>query len=220
MAKVTLASGTPVEIEEVLYNFVRDEALAGTGRTADEVFRILGELVQDFDPKNKELLAKRADLQSKIDAYYIEKRKAGWQPTAESAAQDATELEGFLADIGYLEPETTGAFTMTTPQLDSEMDQNGPELVTPVTSASMAVGGANARWGSLYDAYFLSDVHPEIDRESDRAARLQMVVDSTNEFLDSHVAARDSGLRFNDLVSYSVSPNSQGKHELSGHTAD
>ena len=220
MATVTLASGAPVEIEEVLYAFVRDEAVTGTDWTADDVFRILGELVQEFGHKNRKLLAKRADLQSKIDEYYIGKRKGGWEPKADSAAQDAAEFGRFLADIDYLEPESTVGFTMTTPQLDSEMDQNGPELVTPVTSASMAVGGANARWGSLYDAYFLSDVHPEIDRESSRAARLQMVVDRTNEFLDSHVAGWEAGLGYNDFVAYSVSPNSQGKHELIGHTAD
>ena len=157
-----------MEIEEILYAFVRDEAVNGTRWSADDVFRILGELVQEFDPKNRELLAKRASLQTNIDDYYIEKRKAGWQPTAESAAQDATEFGRFLGEISYLNPETSGSFSMTTPQLDSEMDQNGPELVTPVTSASMAVGGANARWGSLYDAYFLSDVQPEIDKEKNR----------------------------------------------------
>jgi len=220
MATVTLTSGKTLEIEEVLYAFVRDEAVTGTDWTADEVFRILGELVQEFDPKNRELLGKRADRQSKIDEYYISKRKAGWQPTAESAAQDAAEFGRFLADIGYLKPGSPVEFTMTTPQLDSEMDQNGPELVTPVNSASMAVGGANARWGSLYDAYFLSDVHPEIDREASRAARLQMVVDKTNDFLNGHVAGWEGGLGFNDFVSYSVSANSGGKHELFGHTAD
>ncbi len=220
MATVTLEFGALVEIEDVLYAFVRDEAVTGTKWTVDEVFKILGELVQEFDPKNRELLAKRATLQSKIDEYYIGRRKAGWQPTADSAASDAAEFERFLADIGYLQPQSTSGFTMTTPRLDSEMDRNGPELVTPVTSASMAVGGANARWGSLYDAYFLSDVHPEIDRESSRAARLQMVVDSTNDFLESHVAGWEGGLEFRDFVSYSVSANPQGKHELSGRTAD
>ena len=209
-----------MEIEEILYAFVRDEAVTGTRWSADDVFRILGELVQEFDPKNRELLAKRTSLQTKIDDYYIEKRKAGWQPTAESAAQDATEFGRFLGEIGYLSPETSSSFSMTTPQLDSEMDQNGPELVTPVTSASMAVGGANARWGSLYDAYFLSDVQPEIDREKNRGARLQMVVDKTNEFLGEHVAEWEDDLGFNDFVSYSVSQNSQNKHELLGRTAD
>ena len=220
MATVTLASGAPVEIEEVLYAFVRDEAVKGTRWTVDEVFRMLGELVQEFAPKNRELLARRAYIQSKIDEYYIGKRKAGWEPTAGSAAQDAAEFGRFLADIGHLKPESPVAFTMTTPQLDSEMDQNGPELVTPVTNASMAVGGANARWGSLYDAYFLSDIRPEIDRDASRATRLQMVVDRTNEFLDSHVAQWEAGLGFNDFVSYSVRPDPQGKCELLGHTAD
>ena len=69
-----------MEIEEILYAFVRDEAVTGTQLSADDVFRILGELVQEFDPKNRELLAKRASLQTKIDDYYIEKRKGGWQP--------------------------------------------------------------------------------------------------------------------------------------------
>ncbi len=220
MAEVTLDSGATVEIAEVLYEFVRDEAVKGTDRTADQVFKILGELVQEFDPNNRELLAKRAERQAKIDEYYVGKRKAGWEPTAESATQDAGDFGRFLVEIGYLEPESSSAFTMTVPELDSEMDQNGPELVTPVSSTSMAVGGANARWGSLYDAYFLSNVHPEIDKESSRAVRLQMVVDSTNMFLDSHVAGWEDGLGFNDFVSYSVSANARGKPELIGHTAD
>ena len=218
MATITLASGATVEIAEVLYEFVRDEAITGTGWTAGQVFSMLGELVLEFDPGNRELLAKRAGRQREIDQYYISKRKAGWGPTSESASQDAMEFEQFLADIGHLERESPIEFSMTTPQLDTEMDQNGPELVTPVTNASMAVGGANARWGSLYDAYFLSDIHPEFDRESSRPARLRMVVEGTNEFLDAYVAQWESGVGFNDIVSYSVRPTPQGTYELVGHT--
>ena len=219
MTTVTLADA-PVEIEELLYAFVRDEVVSGTGWTADQVFKMLGDLVQEFDPKNRELLAKRADRQSKIDEYYIGKRKAGWAPTSESAAEDATDFERFLIENGYLDPESPIGFTMTTPQLDPEMSQNGPELVTPVNNASMAVGGANARWGSLYDAYFLSDVDSAIDREGNRAERLQMVVSRTNEFLDSHVAQWESGLGFNDFVSYAVRPNPEGTFELFGRARD
>jgi len=219
MTTITLASGTPVAIDDALYAFVRDEVVPGTGKTADEVFTILGDLVQQFGPKNAELLDKRTARQASIDQYYLAKRKAGWKPTADSAANDAVELGQFLVDQGYLEPESTVQVDMTTPELDFEMSQNGPELVTPVNIASMAVGGANARWGSLYDAYFLSDINAEIDRDSSRDERLQMVVDRTNEYLDSHVAQWENGLGFNDLVSYSVSQNTAGGHILKGRTS-
>ena len=190
MKTVTLASGASVEIEDALYEFVRDEAVQTTGRTVEDVFSILGELVLEFDPTNRELLAKRAGRQSTIDEYYIGKRKAGWMPTAESAAQDAADIGKFMVDQGYLEPENPIAFTMTTPSLDLEMSQNGPELVTPVNNASMAVGGANARWGSLYDAYFLSDIGQEIDRETRRVERLQMVVESMNFSITTLLSGR------------------------------
>ena len=220
MATVTLPSGSTVEIAEELYEFVRDEAVTGAGWTAPQVFIMLGELVQEFDPRNRELLAMREGRQREIDQYYLSKKKAGWEPTPESASQDAVEFERFLVDIGYLELEIPIEFSMTTRQLDAEMDQNGPELVTPVTNASMAVGGANARWGSLYDAYFLSDIHPEIDKEASRPARLRMVVERTNEFLDAHVAQWENGAGFNDIVSYSVRPNPQGTYEFAGHTVE
>lgn len=224
MTTIRLASGTSVEIEDVLYSFVKEELAPGTGKTADEVFSILGELALKFGPRNLELLEKRTARQAKIDEYYLAKRKAGWEPTSDSAAKDATDLGQFLVAEGFLESEASsadpGSFTMTTPELDFEMSQNGPELVTPVNIASMAVGGANARWGSLYDAYFLSDIHPEVDRDSSRAERLQMVVDRTNEFLDEHVAQWEKGVSFNGLVSYAVRPDSEGKQVLFGRTAD
>ena len=220
MTTLTLPSGTSVEIDDELYEFVRNEVVPDTGKTVDEVFSILGDLVEQFGPENQELLDKRTSRQAKIDGYYQAKRKSGWEPTADSAAADAVALGQFLVDEGHLEPESTVHVGMTTPELDFEMSQNGPELVTPVNIASMAVGGANARWGSLYDAYFLSDINSEIDRDSSRAERLQMVVDRTNEYLDSHVAQWENGVGFNDLVAYSVSKDSDGKYSLRGQTKD
>ena len=149
----------------------------------------------------------------------IAKRAGGWRPTQATAAADALDLEKFLVEIGYLETKQDNGFTMTTPQLDPEMDQNGPELVTPVTNASMAVGGANARWGSLYDAYYLSDIHPEIDRQTQQPARLRMVVTETNRFLDQYVAQWDNGASFDDIRSYKVAQDSRGKYELKGLTS-
>ena len=220
MTTLTLPSGTSVEIDDELYEFVRDEVVPDTGKTVDEVFSILGDLVEQFGPENQELLDKRTSRQAKIDGYYQAKRKSGWEPTADSAAADAVALGQFLVDEGHLEPESAVYVGMTTPELDFEMSQNGPELVTPVNIASMAVGGANARWGSLYDAYFLSDINSEIDRDSSRAERLQMVVDRINEYLDSHVAQWENGVGFNDLVAYLVSKDSDGKYSLRGQTKD
>ncbi|MDA0988671.1 MAG: malate synthase G [Chloroflexi bacterium] len=220
MPQIRVASGNAVKVQDALYEFVRDEALKGTRWTVDEVFGILGELVEKFGPRNQELLATRAAYQAKIDAYYQEKRGKGWRPTPESADEDAGDFERFLVDIGYLKPYKPIDFQMTTPQLDPEMEQNGPELVTPVNNASMAVGGTNARWGSLYDAYFLSDLHPEIDRDSQRPARLRMVVEEINAFLDEHVASWEGNVRFGNIASYSVVKNTQGKHDILCHTSD
>ena len=220
MTTVTLESGASVEIAQVLYDFVKDEALKGTHWSADEVFKVLGELVEEFGPRNRELLDKRAQFQRQVDDYYNQKRTDGWTPTTGSAEEDAADLEKFLVEIGYLAPENPLDFRMTVPQLDPEMDQNGPELVTPVTNASMAVGGANARWGSLYDAYFLSDIHPEIDRDAQRPQRLRMVVDDTNAFLDNHVVAWEGGVHFNDIARYSLAAGPEGRQELAGHTKD
>ena len=220
MATLRLDSGANIDIAQVLYDFFAHEVVKDTRWPVDEVFRILGALIEEFAPKNRELLEKRAEFQGKIDRYYTDKRAGGWMPSKGSAEQDAAEFEQFLVETGYLDPERPLDFQMTVPQLDPEMDQNGPELVTPVTNASMAVGGANARWGSLYDAYFLSDIHPELDRDSHRRQRLRMVVEDTNAFLDNHVASWDEGVTFGDIVRYSVGVNAQGEHELWGHTAD
>ena len=152
MTTLTLPSGVVVESDAVLYKFVNDEVVPGTRKSADEVFGILGELVVQFGPKNQILLDKRAARQSKIDEYYLSKRKAGWEPTEGSSDKDAADITQFLIDQGYLESETDIEVDMETPELDAEMSQNGPELVTPVNIVSMAVGGANARWGSHYDA--------------------------------------------------------------------
>ena len=218
MAQLELPSGNQVEVDDLLFDFVRDEVTPGTTLTAEGVFRLLGELVEEFEPRNRALLDRRAEVQQQIDDYYREKRAAGWRPSQDSRAQDAADLERFLIGIGYLQPDGPVDFEMTTPQLDPDMDQNGPELVTPVSNASMAVGGANARWGSLYDAYFLSDMHPEIDRQEQRPARLRMVVEQTNAFFDQHVSEWTGASSIGDIESFSVQQVG-GRYELVGRTA-
>ena len=219
MAQFELPSGNRVEIDDLLFDFVRDEVVPGTQWNAEAVFRHLGELVEEFEPRNRALLERRIEVQQQIDEYYRNKRASGWRPSREASENDAADLERFLVDIGYLQAQGPVDFEMTTPQLDAEMDLNGPELVTPVSNASMAVGGANARWGSLYDAYFLSDVHPEIDRQEQRPARLRMVVEETNAFFDAHVAQWNGADGIGDIRSFSVR-ESGGRHELVGQTPE
>ena len=220
MAQFELPSGNQVEVDDLLFEFVRDEVVSGTPWTAELVFRHLGELVEEFEPPNRALLDRRSGVQQQIDDYYRNKRESGWQPSHDAQAQDAAELEQFLIGIGYLQPDRPVDFEMTTPPLDLEMDLNGPELVTPVSNASMAVGGANARWGSLYDAYFLSDVHSEINRQEQRPARLRMVVEETSAFLDQHVVQWDNAGGIGDIQSFSVRQTDSGRYELLGHTAN
>ena len=219
MAQLELPSGNQVEVDDLLFGFVRDEVVPGTSWTAEAVFRHLGELVEEFEPPNRALLDRRAAVQRQIDDYYRSKRESGWRPSHDAHEQDAADLEEFLVSIGYLQPDGPVDFEMTTPKLDLEMDLNGPELVTPVSNASMAVGGANARWGSLYDAYFLSDVHSEIDRQEQRPARLRMVVEETNAFFDQHVVRWDGAAGMGDIRSFSVNQSEGGRYELIGHTA-
>ena len=218
MAQLELPSGNQVEVHDLLFEFVRDEVVPGTSWSADAVFRHLGELVEEFEPPNRALLERRVSIQRQIDAWYQGRREAGWSPSQESRERDAAELEQFLIGIGYLQQDRPVDFEMTTPLLDPEMDQNGPELVTPVSNASMAVGGANARWGSLYDSYFLSDVHPEIDRQEQRPARLRMVVEETNAFLDQHVVQWDNAGGIGEIKRFSVRQSGEGTHELVGQT--
>ena len=219
MAHLELPSGNQIEIDDLLFEFVREEVVPGTAWTAEAVFRNLGEIVEEFDPPNRALLERRVQVQQQIDDYYLDKRQGGWSPSQETREQDAAELEQFLIGLGYLKPDAPVDFNMTTPRLDSEMDQNGPELVTPVSNASMAVGGANARWGSLYDAYFLSDVRPGLDRQEQRPARLRMVVEETNAFLDEHVAQWHGASGIGEIERFSVREVGDGRSELVGHTA-
>ena len=219
MAQLELFSGNQVEIADLLFDFVRDEVVPGTGWSAEAIFRHLGELVEEFEPRNRALLERRAEVQQQIDDYYRQKKAGGWQPSHSTREQDAADLERFLIGIGYLQPDSPVDFEMTTPQLDPEMDLNGPELVTPVSNASMAVGGANARWGSLYDAYFLSDIHPEIGRQEQRPARLRMVVEETNAFFDAHVAQWSGASGIGDFSSFSA-VESGGRYDLAGHSAN
>lgn len=143
-----------LQVARVLYDFITDEALPGTGVDPDSFWAGVDKVVADLTPKNQELLARRDELQAQIDKWH---RHRVIEPL------DAEAYRAFLTEIGYLLPEPED-FTVTTAGVDDEIAvQAGPQLVVPVLNARFALNAANARWGSLYDALYGTDVISEDD---------------------------------------------------------
>ncbi len=145
----TIATNGGLSVDSQLHAFLVDEALPGTGIDPDEFFVGLGDLINGFGPRNRELLERRSELQAAIDAWHREHR---------GAPHDGGEYRAFLEEIGYLEP-TGPDFTISTENVDPEIAAlPGAQLVVPITNARYALNAANARWGSLYDALYGTDV--------------------------------------------------------------
>ncbi|WP_395135985.1 malate synthase G [Acinetobacter baumannii] len=136
-------------IAKELYDFIENEALPGSGLDSETYWKNFEQVVVDLSPKNKALLAKRDDLQAKIDEWHRNNK-------FELGAYKA-----FLTEIGYLLPEVED-FQITTENVDEEIALlAGPQLVVPVRNARYCLNAANARWGSLYDALYGFDVISE-----------------------------------------------------------
>ena len=141
-----------LQVAKVLYDFVNNEAIPGSGVDADTFWAGADKVVHDLAPRNRELLAIRDDLQAKIDSWH---RDRAGQP------HDAAAYKAFLQEIGYLVP-VPAPFEVTTAGIDSEIATTaGPQLVVPVLNARFALNASNARWGSLYDALYGTDAISE-----------------------------------------------------------
>ena len=136
-------------IAKELYDFIENEALPGSGLDSETYWKNFEQVVVDLSPKNKALLAKRDDIQAKIDEWHRNNK-------FELGAYKA-----FLTEIGYLVPEVED-FQISTENVDEEIALlAGAQLVVPVRNARYCLNAANARWGSLYDALYGFDVIPE-----------------------------------------------------------
>lgn len=143
-----------LQVAKVLFDFVNNEAIPGTGITADQFWAGADKVIHDLAPKNKALLAKRDDFQVRIDT---------WHQAHAGQAHDAVAYKAFLQDIGYLLPEAAD-FQASTQNVDEEIaHMAGPQLVVPVMNARFALNASNARWGSLYDALYGTDAISEAD---------------------------------------------------------
>jgi malate synthase len=171
-----------LSVAEELYRFVADEALPGSEIAPDAFWAGADALIHAFASRNRELVARRAELQQAIDDYHR---------TAPGAVDQAAYVD-FLTSIGYLvdEPEP---FEIATSGIDPEIAvQAGPQLVVPLLNARFATNAANARWGSLYDALYGTDAIDEADgRErgsSYNPVRGAAVIARGRAFLDEHLA--------------------------------
>ena len=179
-----------------LHRFVEEEALAGTGVDSHTFWTGVESIVDDLTPRNRELLARREELQRQINDYH---RK-------HPGRVDAEHYTAFLRDIGYLldEPED---FEVSTAGVDAEVaDIAGPQLVVPLLNARFATNAVNARWGSLYDAVYGSDL---VSQEGDLApgqeynkTRGDEVIARGRAFLDQHFPLE--GGSHGDATAYAV----------------
>jgi malate synthase len=143
-----------LHVEDVLYRFINEQVLPGTGVSAEAFWAGFDALVADLAPKNLALLAERDRLQAELDT---------WHGAHPGPIRDMAGYRKFLETIGYLVP-TPGAVKITTANVDAELaTQAGPQLVVPILNARYALNAANARWGSLYDALYGTDAIPEDD---------------------------------------------------------
>jgi malate synthase len=171
-----------LRVAQVLYDFVNNEALPGTDIDPDSFWAGVDKVVTDLSPQNQDLLARRQDLQAQIDKYH---RQHVIEPI------DPDGYKQFLTEIGYLQPEPDD-FTITTAGVDDEITTTaGPQLVVPILNARFALNAANARWGSLYDALYGTDVIPEDDGAekgtSYNQVRGDKVIAYARRFLDGAV---------------------------------
>ena len=149
--RVTIGS---LSIDPALEALVREEIMPGLGLDAEDFWNSFSQILNDLTPRNRELLEKRDRIQQQIDDWHLNRMEKPHDPQA---------YQEFLRSIDYLVPEGPD-FKITTTGVDPEISQiPGPQLVVPVSNARYALNAANARWGSLLDAAYGTDVIPETE---------------------------------------------------------
>ncbi|MCK2002639.1 malate synthase G [[Brevibacterium] frigoritolerans] len=184
-----------LQVASVLFEFINKDGLPGSELNQEQFWADFEKLVHDMSPKNKKLLARRDEIQTKINTWHRENKE-----------MDFAEYKTFLQEIGYLEPEGED-FHITTEGVDDEIAfQAGPQLVVPVDNARYAINASNARWGSLYNALYGTDVISEKEgayREgSYNEVRGEEVISFAKDFLDQVTPLK--GHSHKDAVKYTV----------------
>src|ERR1700691_4065679 len=212
MTDRTQAAGLQVATD--LYRFIEDEALpaAGLTLTGPAFWAGAAQIIADLSPVNRDLLRRRDELQAAIDS---------WHRTNAGQPHDPAKYRAFLEEIGYLVPDP-GPFQVGTAGIDDEIAGiAGPQLVVPVTNARFAINAANARWGSLYDAFYGTDAIPETDGAVKAGAynpvRGERVIETVRAFLDQAVPL--AGASHRDVTAYVVTADGLAAQTPAGTAA-
>jgi len=201
-----------LQVAAPLARFISDEVLPGSGLDAAAFWAGFDALAHDLAPRNAALLAERDRLQAELD---------GWHRAHPGPVDDMEAYRAFLERIGYLVP-APGAVHATTANVDEEIArQAGPQLVVPITNARYALNAANARWGSLYDALYGTDVLPETDGAGKiggyNPVRGALVVAYARRVLDQ--AAPLAGASHADVAAYRIDAGRLVAHLKGGSQA-
>jgi len=141
-----------LQVAKELDELLAGEILPGLNVTIDEFWVSFNEIVEEFVPRNNSLISHRENLQEKIDKWHLDRKGQN---------HNHEEYKTFLKEIGYWVEEAND-FQITTSQVDPEISEiAGPQLVVPVMNARFSLNAANARWGSLYDALYGTDMISE-----------------------------------------------------------
>lgn len=169
-----------IKVAKIIYDFFSEKVVPEAELDVGKFWQDFEQIVLDFTPRNRELLETREKLQEQIDQWHKENKDF-----------DSDKYKAFLEEIGYLEEEVED-FEITTTNVDDEIaNVAGPQLVVPINNARYAINAANARWGSLYDAFYGTDIIPEDDGAEKgttyNPVRGNKVIAKSREFLDSAV---------------------------------
>ena len=195
-----------LKISTDLYNFINNEAIPGTDIKPDNFWKSFEEAVNELAPLNKKLIQKREDIQKKIDE---------WHKNNKDKEINKNDYLKFLKSIGYI-IEEKDPFNIETANVDNEIASiAGPQLVVPVDNARYALNAANARWGSLYDALYGTDVIPGDKVEGFEEERASKVIAYVRKFFDE-IAPIDQ-LSWHEITKIKVKENDlvfvKGKEE-------
>ena len=179
---ITQTNSSSLVISKDLKDFIENEVLIGLDISKDHFWSSFETIVNEFSPRNKDLLQKRENIQAKIDTWHIDRKGQDF---------NFTEYKSFLTKIGYIAPRSED-FKISTDNVDPEIKTiAGPQLVVPVMNARFALNAANARWGSLYDALYGTDVISESDGAEKvggyNPVRGDKVIDFAKNFLDETI---------------------------------